>query len=273
MYRGLVPCSGPTTRRCLSCCSAQFGSLKGPVTYLGNRMARGSEAAATDLFLPVSSAVAESNRLAEDGLPFAVVPNFAVDALPLGTCEDPRLAALPDEPFVLQVGDVVADKGIDVLLDAYRGLACPPPLVLIGRIAEEVGRALPPGVKAVGTWPHDLVLEAWRRCLFGTMPSLCLDACPTVTFEAMAAGKPVIASARGGLLDQVVDGVTGLLVEPGDHAALATAIATLAADEAMRERMGDAARRRFESVFREDIVIDRIEAIYREKAGDSSAPS
>jgi glycosyltransferase involved in cell wall biosynthesis len=164
----------------------------------------------------------------------------------------------------LQVGDVVADKGVDVLFEAYRSLVSPPPLVLIGRIAEEVRAALPEGVLAVGVWPHELVLEAWRRALFGTIPSLCLDACPTVTFEAMAAGRPVVASAIGGLTDQVVDGETGVLVVPGDAPALARAIDRLASDADERERMGAAARARYETHFTAEVVVDRIESIYRD---------
>jgi glycosyltransferase involved in cell wall biosynthesis len=173
---------------------------------------------------------------------------------------------LPTTPFMLQVGDVVADKGIDVLFDAYRRLESAAPLVLIGRIAEKTRRSLPPGVTAVGVWPHELVLEAWRRSMFGTMPSLCLDACPTVTFEAMASSKPVVASALGGLLDQVTDDVTGLLVTPGDPVALAAAMARLATNPQLRAQMGAAARHRFDTEFRADVVIDRIEAIYRSRA-------
>jgi glycosyltransferase involved in cell wall biosynthesis len=271
MYRGQELCTGPSVQRCLSCCAVQFGAVKGSVTYLGNRVARSSEARAVDLFLPVSNAVARSNHLAQDRLPFSVVPNFAADAEPLSSCTDPRLAQLPAEPFVLQVGDVVADKGVDVLFEAYRRMDSPPPLVLIGRIAETTATSLPPGVIAVGPWPHELVLEAWRRSLLGTMPSLCLDACPTVTFEAMAARKPVVVSALGGLLDQVVDGETGLLVPPGDSSALASAIRRLAGDAELRASMGIAARARFDSEFRSDVVIDRIESIYHAQVQRPSA--
>jgi glycosyltransferase involved in cell wall biosynthesis len=139
---------------------------------------------------------------------------------------------------------------------------------LIGRIAHDVARALPPGVVATGPWPHELVLAAWRRSLFGTMPSLCLDACPTVTFEAMAASKPVVASALGGLLDQVVDGVTGLLVEPGDATALAQGMKLLLTDDELRARMGAAARTRFENEFQADVVIDRIASIYQAQCAE-----
>lgn len=258
-------CTGPSVGGCLSCCALQFGWPKGTVTYLTNRAARGPEARAVDLFLPVSTAVASSNHLPVDGLPFQVVPNFSVAPSPTAECTDARLGALPDEPFILQVGDVMADKGVHVLFEAYRTMDSPPPIVLIGRIDDQTRAALPKGVTAMGAWPHDLVLEAWSRSLFGTMPSLCLDACPTVTFEAMAASRPVVASARGGLLDQVVDGVTGILVTPGDVVQLAEAMTRLAADPGLRQRLGESAHDRFDTEFRADVVIGRIEAIYRKQ--------
>jgi glycosyltransferase involved in cell wall biosynthesis len=161
------------------------------------------------------------------------------------------------------VGDVVADKGVRVLFEAHEPLATRIPLVLIGRDERGIGREAPPGVAVVGTWPHELVKEAWRRSLLGTMPSLCLDASPTVTLEAMAASRPVVASRLGGLLDQVEDGVTGLLVEPGDAGALRSAIARIVDDPALSESMGAAARARFERLFSADIVIGRIEQLYR----------
>ncbi len=65
-----------------------------------------------------------------------------------------------------------------------------------------------------------------------------------VPLEAMACGVPVVATAVGGLLDTVVDGVTGVHVEPGRPDALAAAMRTLLADPARRRRMGAAATRR-----------------------------
>jgi glycosyltransferase involved in cell wall biosynthesis len=60
----------------------------------------------------------------------------------------------------------------------------------------------------------------------------------------MAHGRPVVASAVGGLLDLVVDGETGLLVPPGDVEALRAALERLLADPALRGRLGAAARER-----------------------------
>ncbi|MDZ4177824.1 MAG: glycosyltransferase family 4 protein, partial [Coriobacteriia bacterium] len=266
MYRGESYCHPTDALRCLDCCTYQYGAIKGFVTLLGNRVVRRSEMRAVDLYLPVSKAVAEANQLADGRARYEIVPNFVDDA-PVEHGELPReIELLPTEPFILQVGDVVDDKGVRVLLEAYTGLESPPPLVLIGRIAPEMRAELPPGVVATGPLPHALVAEAWRRSFFGTMPSLCLDACPTVTLEAMAASKPVVASARGGLTDQVVGGQTGFLVPPGDALALRDAMARLIADSALRRRMGDAARKRFEGEFRADVIIDRIQRLYCEVA-------
>jgi glycosyltransferase involved in cell wall biosynthesis len=72
---------------------------------------------------------------------------------------------------------------------------------------------------------------------------------PVSVLEAMAAGVPVVASRVGGIPEQVEDGVTGLLVEPGDPEALAAALGRLAADPALRRRLGVAGRRRAEKAF------------------------
>lgn len=66
---------------------------------------------------------------------------------------------------------------------------------------------------------------------------------PTKLFEYMAAARPIVASRLGQIADIIVDGENGLLVEPGDTNALARAIERLAKDEALRARLGEAARR------------------------------
>ncbi|MGC8539907.1 MAG: glycosyltransferase family 4 protein, partial [Phycisphaerae bacterium] len=70
-----------------------------------------------------------------------------------------------------------------------------------------------------------------------------------VLIEAMALGKPVIAAAAGGPLEIVADGETGLLFEPGNAESLAQAIKRLLADPELRQRMGEAGRKRYEEHF------------------------
>jgi glycosyltransferase involved in cell wall biosynthesis len=86
---------------------------------------------------------------------------------------------------------------------------------------------------------------------------------PISVLEAMAAGVPVVATRVGAIPEVVEHGVTGLLVAPGDARALADAIATILADPAQRERMGEAGRARAERHYSVDQVMPRLEAVYR----------
>ncbi len=85
---------------------------------------------------------------------------------------------------------------------------------------------------------------------------------PMVVLESMAASKPVVATAVGGIPELVIDDVTGILVEPRDPAALASAIERLAGDGPLRERMGRAARKRIEDNFSTSIMIDKYRLVY-----------
>jgi glycosyltransferase involved in cell wall biosynthesis len=73
---------------------------------------------------------------------------------------------------------------------------------------------------------------------FVVVPSECYENCPYSVMEAMARGKPVLASRIGGLPELVLDGETGLLFDPGDEEALAGRMKLLASDAGLRERLG-----------------------------------
>lgn len=88
------------------------------------------------------------------------------------------------------------------------------------------------------------IWSIWDACDIAVVPSTEPESFGLVAIEAMAAGKPVIAAAHGGLLDIVVDGETGYLIQPGNPTALAEAIAKLVSVPELRIRFGDAGRKR-----------------------------
>lgn len=96
------------------------------------------------------------------------------------------------------------------------------------------------------------------------LPSIDLEDFPNVVLEAMAMAKPVVASAVGGVEEQVAHGETGLLVAPGDVSSLLRALDTIVSDEAARTRMGNAAAARFNEVFTSEAAARRYRKLYSE---------
>jgi glycosyltransferase involved in cell wall biosynthesis len=271
LMRHGTQCAGPSLLKCTACTRGYYGSAKGPPTLAGNWLMAAIERAAVDMFLPISQSVAAGNGLVGRGWPYQIIPNFVPDTLGPAQPSDPAFAAqLPPEGYWLFVGDITADKGVDVLLRAYAGMAGVPPLVLIGRRHASKALTLPPNVVVLESWPHSAVMEAWRRCSLALVPSLWAEPFGLVALEAMAAGCPVIASCTGGLCDIVVDGETGLLVPPGDPVALRAAITKLCASPELRERMGQAGQRKV-AEYRASSVVPRFEQVYRAILGHNQS--
>jgi glycosyltransferase involved in cell wall biosynthesis len=258
-----APCSGPGAGKCLACTTDHYGHFKGPPTAFGNWVGSRSEQRGAGMYIAVSQAVADGNRLERRGLPFRVIPNFVADDIgTLPEVESPALARLPDRGFLLFVGDIAHDKGVETLLEAYRTLDRPPPLVLIGHRFLSLENA-PRGVLSLGVVSLATVMAAWRRSLAGVVPSIVPDSCPTVVMEAMAVGRPLVGTRNGGIPDLIDDGRTGILVPHSDPAALARALQRLLTCPELRRRMSDAARLKFKQ-FTASSVVPRIEQVYRE---------
>jgi glycosyltransferase involved in cell wall biosynthesis len=257
-------CSGPALQKCLECATDTYGAAKGVPIALALRAWGGLARQTVDMFLPVSNAVADANQLARHNVSYRVTPNFIPDTANIQFDDaNPLLEQLPEGDFLLFVGNIGRDKGIGVLLQAYADMQSEVPLVLIGQPEAAFSTPLPPNTRILESWPHAAVMSAWRRCSVALMPSICLDACPTVTMEAMAAGRAVVASHIGGLPDIVADGETGLLVPAGDSHALGAAMQRLLEDTTTRTRMGDRAKERV-TAFQASAVIPRIEQVYQE---------
>lgn len=119
-----------------------------------------------------------------------------------------------------------------------------------------------PNVHWAGWLDEEGKREAFQRCGLFVLPSLS-EGLPVALLEAMAWGRPIVATRVGGVPDVVADGVEARVVPPGDPAALADAIRALMRDPEARLRLGQAARRRALSL-NDDEVCGRLDALYRE---------
>jgi glycosyltransferase involved in cell wall biosynthesis len=159
-----------------------------------------------------------------------------------------------DPPHVLFVGRLSEEKGIADFLEATDGM----PRVIVGdgplreRVPEAVG-FVPPAELGAYYERAAIVVCPSRREGFGV-----------VAREAMAHARPVVASAVGGLLDAVEDGVTGRLVPVGDPSALRATIQELLADEQLRHRLGAAAREAARSNFSWEAATEATIRAYRD---------
>ena len=254
LMRGDAVCPGPAPIACARCASSWHGPVVGPGVALANALGRRTRTRHVDAFIPVSSVVADSTRLPGRS-PYEVIPNFIPDDLLLDQAV-PR----PDGPIVF-VGDLSRDKGIEVLLEAHRRLGGLPHLVLAGRVLEDTPLDLSDRVELRGLLDHASVIELMQTASVVAVPSIVPDCCPTVVLEAMAVGRPVVAAASGGIVDLVDDGVTGLLVAPGDPVVLSTALSVVVNDPDTAAAMGREALVRARS-FTASTVVGRVETLY-----------
>jgi 2-deoxystreptamine N-acetyl-D-glucosaminyltransferase/2-deoxystreptamine glucosyltransferase len=158
----------------------------------------------------------------------------AVDVIPSGVDLPATIAPPADPPEVLYAGRLSPEKGIAELVEAAAGMR----LVVAG---DGPLRAQVPD--ALGFVPHHELGPLYARASVVACPSR-REGFGVACAEAMAHERPVVASSVGGLLDLVVDGETGLLVPPGDVAALRAALVRLLADAELRQRLGAAGRAR-----------------------------
>ena len=181
---------------------------------------------------------------------------------------------------VLFLGRLEAAKGIYDLLDALAGVRAAVPdvrLVCAGdgdragvaRYAERLGIA--DAVKFTG-W----VGPSGKRALLETAAAFALpsydEALPASLVEAMSAGVPPIVSSVGGIPEVVQDGVSGMLVAPGDRANLERRLKRLLLDRPLAARLGGAARESARLRFSPERALPRLEAVYAAAGVAASSP-
>lgn len=245
-----------TTVHCQPGAAKRTGRIKRVLWLLRETLER-SMVRYTSSFIAVSEAVAEGLvRQGASRRKIVVIPN-GIDAL-----EIRQLAAKenrdrqPREPFRLRIGTVARldpAKGIEILVEAAgilrdRNLSFE--VIIVGdgperRRIEELVRHL--------DLEQQVVFRGYLDNPFAVLKTFDIHVVPSheegfgfTVLEAMALGRPVIATHVGGLVDLIEDGKTGLLVPPGDPQALADAIEVLANDSDLRKRLVDQAEKGLE---------------------------
>jgi glycosyltransferase involved in cell wall biosynthesis len=188
----------------------------------------------------------------------------------------PRPADRTGDPLIVTAGRIHPDKGLDVLIDALARARREVPglrLLVVGdepaggagyraRLTAQAARLGVDGAVGWAGWverPEELwdgaaaYVQASRHEPFGIAVA-----------EAMAWGLPVVVTGAGGLPEVVDDGRTGLVVPPGDPAALAAALVRLLSDDALARRLAAAGRATATARFTPDRMARRVAAIYAE---------
>jgi len=167
-----------------------------------------------------------------------------------------RSLAIDDDSHIIStVARLRPEKGIQIAIDALETVQGRLDAGVVFVVAgsgpyeqelHELAASSSADVRFVG---HQSDVAPWFSVAdLVVMPSL-FDAAPLASAEAMACGKPILASATGGLLEYVDDGTTGMLVPPGEAGALADGIADLLGSPGTLEAYGRAARERFDARF------------------------
>jgi glycosyltransferase involved in cell wall biosynthesis len=169
------------------------------------------------------------------------------------------------------VGRLTRDKGIPELLDAYDRLRPEFPdlrLLLVGD--HEKGDPIDPLLrKRIETDPNILrtgfveEIEAYYHVMSVLVLPTFREGFPNVILEAHAAGKPVVATRATGVVDAVIDAVTGILVPIGDAKELANALALVLKDKVLAARLGNTGRERVLREFRQELIWEALLEEYR----------
>jgi glycosyltransferase involved in cell wall biosynthesis len=216
---------------------------------------------------------------------FAVLTEFQRRKLtqtgfpPARTVMLPNMCEFPPAPEDHGIGDRVGflgrmtlEKGVHVFVEAAR--RCPDlPFQAAGSwgSAAEPPFSAPKNLDLFGELPHDRVARFLSQCRAVVFPSLCYEVFPITLIEAMLNGRAVVASRTGGIPEIVLDGVTGLLFEPGDAQDLADKLRYLWERPQLCRQMGEAGKARAVKEYGGDAHYERLMAIYEEALGRAGA--
>jgi glycosyltransferase involved in cell wall biosynthesis len=191
-----------------------------------------------------------------------------------------RLLGLPDSRFVVGwIGRMTAIKRVPDVVRAFQGLierGIDAALVLVGDGPDREDVETVAAELGVARRTYFLGYQRDVRPYYAMFDTLVLpsanEGTPVVAIEALAAGRPVVATRVGGVPDVVTDGKDGILVEPDNVEALTDALATLAVDPALREQYGRAGRDAVVPRYRVTRLVDDVDSLYRKLLSERHLP-
>lgn len=180
---------------------------------------------------------------------------------------DPGAGAHAPGGYALFVGRLSEEKGLATLIEAYRAHGVQLPLRIVGdgpmrSLLEQRAEGLAQ-VTFWGRQERSQVLEHMRQACFLVFPSDCYETFGITIIEAFSLGLPVMAARLGGTPELLAGGERGWLVEPGDPAAWARALAEAAGDRGGLARRGEAARAAYEAHYTPEENYRLLMGIYR----------
>lgn len=188
----------------------------------------------------------------------SVKPNFVADTGLSGAA-----AGVPREG-ALYVGRLSAEKGLETLIDAWRGLDVPLRILGDGPMRKRLCDSGVPHIQLLGNGSQDEVAAEMSRASFLVLPSVWYEGLPLVLIEAFCQGLPVLASGLGSMAEIVEDGVTGLHFIPGRSHDLAAKVRWAHAHPSEMLRMGANARDAYQRKYTPEMNYRQLMAIYRQ---------
>jgi glycosyltransferase involved in cell wall biosynthesis len=168
--------------------------------------------------------------------------------------------------YVLFAGRLSHEKGLYVLLEAFRYIAIPLRIAGTGPEMERAGKLVEEHdmrhVHFEGYCSGEKLKNLYRQSAFSVIPSTCYENCPMSVIEAMAYAKPVLGAQIGGIPELVTDGLTGRLSPPGDSDALRETVNKLWNNRSQLREMGHEARKKACELYSPRVHYEQLYDIY-----------
>jgi len=174
--------------------------------------------------------------------------------------------------LVLYAGQLTYGKGVLILIKAFKQLLQKNPslkLLILGKgplagYLEKIKDRFGDQLQYYGFLPYGKVLKIFQMADIVVVPSIWPEALGRVNLEAMALGKPVIATNVGGIPEIITHGKDGILVDPNDPKEIESALNKLINDKTLRLRIGSEGRKTIEKRYNEAVICDQTIDVYNQ---------